>query len=124
MAAPLASIEQLTARLGYRLDEAERVMAEAALADASALVRAYGLPWPRADTAPAVVVSVVLAVAERRVRNPEGYRAESQGGYQYQLPASAPTGVGLTDAEIRLLRAEAGGGGVYSVPIERLGGTL
>lgn len=124
MAEPLASVEQLTARLGYRLDEAERMMAEAALADASAVVRSYGLPWPYAATAPAVVVSVVLAVAERRVRNPEGYRAESQGGYQYQLPASAPTGVALTDAEVRLIRAEAGIGGLYSVPVERHGGVL
>ena len=121
---PLATLEELTARLGYRLEGDERVMAEAALADASALVRAYGLPWPSREKAPAVAVAVTLAAAERRVRNPEGYRAESQGGYSYQLPATAPMGVGLTDAEIRLLRAEAGAGSVYSVPVERHGGTL
>ncbi|RKN09646.1 hypothetical protein [Streptomyces radicis] len=124
MVQPLASLEQLTERLGYRLTDPERVMAAAALADASALVRAYGAPWPNPATAPAVAVSITLAAAERRVRNPEGYRAEGQGGYSYQLPATAPTGVALTDAEIRLLRAEAGTGGLYSVPVERHGGTL
>ncbi|MEV3856061.1 hypothetical protein AB0J38_17270 [Streptomyces sp. NPDC050095] len=121
---PLADLDQLTARLGYQLDDTEAVLALAALADASAMVRAYGLPWPNRATAPDVVVAVVLAAAERRVRNPEGYRAESQGGYQYQLPATAPTGVALTEAEIRLIRAQAGVGGLYAVPVERHGGTL
>ncbi|MFD5392757.1 hypothetical protein ACFWJW_00645 [Streptomyces sp. NPDC127097] len=124
MTQPLASVEELTARLGYRLDDEERVMAEAALADISAMVRAYGLPWPDPATAPAVVVAVVLAVAERRVRNPEGYRAESQGGYQYQMPATAPTGVELTPVEVQLIRAQAGIGGLYSVQVERHGGVL
>ncbi|WP_030981221.1 hypothetical protein [Streptomyces sp. NRRL S-1813] len=124
MTEPLASVEELTARLGYPLEGEERVMAEAALADVSATVRAYGLPWPTRAMAPAVVIAVVLAVAERRVRNPEGYRAESQGGYQYQLPATAPTGVELTPVEIQLIRSQAGMGGLYSVPIERHGGVL
>lgn len=124
MPEPLADLDQLTVRLGYQLDPTESALALAALSDASAMVRAYGLPWTDPATAPAVVVSVVLAAAERRVRNPEGYRAESQGGYQYQLPAMAPTGVALTDAEIRLIRAEAGAGGLYAVPIVRFGGPL
>lgn len=120
----LATLEELTARLGYVLDDAERLIALTALADASALVRAYGLPWRDPATAPLVAVTVTLAAAERRVRNPEGYRSESQGGYSYQRPASAPTGVALTDAEIRLIRAEAGMNGLYSAPVERHGGTL
>lgn len=124
MSEPLATLEELTTRLGYVLDERERGIALAALKDASALVRSYGAAWPHRATAPAVAVSVTLAAAERRTRNPEGYRSEAQGGYQYQLPASGPTGVALTDAEIRLLRAEAGMGGIYSVPVEREGGTL
>ena len=123
-AEPLATLAELTARLGYRLGDDERVMAQAALSDASALVRAHGLPWPYRATAPAVAVAVTLAAAERRVRNPEGYRSEAQGGYSYQLPATAPTGVALTPEEIRLIRAETGAGGLHSVPVERHGGTV
>ncbi|UQI46723.1 phage Gp19/Gp15/Gp42 family protein [Streptomyces sp. HU2014] len=121
---PLADIAALEARLGWALVGQERAQAEAALADASALVRAYGHPWPDPARAPDVAVSITLAAAERRVRNPEGYRSEMQGSYQYQLPASLPSGVALTDAEIRLLRSLTGASGLYSVPISGLGGPL
>lgn len=124
MLMPLAGIDELSTRLGFTPVGAELALAEAALADASTLVRAHGLPWPDKATAPAVVVSVVLAASERRVRRPEGYRSEMQGSYQYQLPASAPTGVELTSGEMRLIRAACGVTGVYSVPIEGLGGSL
>ncbi|WP_327073324.1 hypothetical protein OG196_15150 [Kitasatospora purpeofusca] len=125
MPGPLATVDQLTARLGYPLTGPDLTMAEAALADASAMVRAHGLPWTDPATVPDVVRSVVLAAAERRVRNPEGYRMEMQGSYSYQLPASAPVGVELTTGEARLIRGAAGiGGGVFAVPIAGLGGSL
>jgi hypothetical protein len=111
-ATPLATLGDLQARLGKSLEGAEAVLAEAALADASALVRHYGLPWPNPATAPDVAVAITLAAAERRARNPEGFRMEMEGSYQYQLPASAPTGVALTDAEIDLLRGLSGRGGL------------
>ncbi|WP_431781708.1 hypothetical protein [Streptomyces chumphonensis] len=119
MADPLATVAQLTDRLGRELEQGEESVAEAALADASALVRHYGLPWPVPATAPPVAVGIVLAAAERRVRNPEGYRMEMEGAYQYQLPASAPTGVALTQAEIDLLRELSGRGGLVSVEVQR-----
>lgn len=115
----LATIEQLQVRLGRTLSGTELALAQAALADASALVRSYGLPWPNPATAPDVAVSITLAAAERRVRNPEGYRMEMEGSYQYQLPASAPTGVALTDAEIRVLERLSGSGGLWSVEVQR-----
>ncbi|WP_338932632.1 hypothetical protein WEB32_29655 [Streptomyces netropsis] len=121
---PLADLAALEARLGRTLAGEERTQAEAALADASAQVRAHGLPWPNPATAPAIVVSVVLAAAERRTRNPDGFRMEMQGAYQYQLPASLPVGAALSEAEIRLVRSAAGFGGVFSVPMESLGGSL
>ncbi len=125
MPGPLATVEQLVARLGYPLTGPDLIMAEAALADASAVVRAHGLSWPDPDRAPDVVRSVVLAAAERRVRNPEGYRMEMQGSYSYQLPASTPAGVELTTGEARMVRGAAGlGGGVFAVPIAGLGGSL
>ncbi|QMU72143.1 hypothetical protein [Streptacidiphilus sp. P02-A3a] len=125
MAAPLADVDALATRLGWSLAGPDADVAEAALADASALVRAVaGMPWLDATTAPDIAVSVVLAAAERRVRNPEGYRMEMQGSYQYQLPASAPSGIGLTSDETRMIRAAAGIGGLFQVPVASLGGSL
>ncbi|WP_405944751.1 hypothetical protein [Streptomyces sp. NBC_00932] len=119
MAVPLATIADLVARLGRPLVGEETALAGAALADASALVRHYGLPWPDPATAPDIAVSITLAATERRVRNPEGYRMEMEGSYSYQLPASAPTGVALSDAEIELLRELSGRGGLASVEVQR-----
>jgi len=124
MPEPLATVEELEARLGRTLDPDEVPMAEAAISDASAMVRAYGLPWPDPETAPDVVRSIVLAASERKMRNPEGLRQEMEGGYQYTRSASTPVGVALTPAEIALLQGVAGIGGIYSVPVESLGGTL
>lgn len=121
---PLATVDALSMRLGEALTGADETMAEAALTDASALVRHYGLPWPDPATAPTVAVNVTLAAAERRMRNPEGYRSEMLGSYQYQRPASTPTGVALTPEEIRMLQSMAGLSGIHSVPLESLGGVL
>ncbi|KIZ17333.1 hypothetical protein [Streptomyces natalensis] len=121
---PLADVAALEQRLGRSLVGEERAQAEAALSDASTTVRAYGDAWPDPAEAPAIAVAVTLAAAERRVRNPEGYRSELQGAYQYQLPASLPVGAGLTDGEARLIRAAVGASGVFAVPVESLGGSL
>ena len=119
-APPLATVPELEARLGRPfVDDAERALGEAALADASALVRTYGLPWPDPAKAPDVAVSITLAAAERRVRNPSGFRMEMEGSYQYQLPASLPSGAGLTEQEIELLRQLSGSAGLISVEVRR-----
>ncbi|MFJ9408575.1 hypothetical protein [Streptomyces sp. NPDC101393] len=124
MATPLADVASLEARLGRTLEGPEIPMAEAALDDASAMVRAYGLPWPDPATAPATAISVTLAAAERKLRNPEGYRQEMEGGYQYAFAASMPTGVDLKPSEIRLLQAVAGVSGLFSVQFESFGGAV
>lgn len=116
---PLASVQDLEKRLKVTLQGNDRSQAEAYLSDASALVRQYGLPWPDPDRAPDIAVSITLAATERKVRNPEGYRMEMEGSYQYQLPASLPSGVGLTEDEIKLLRELSGSGGLQSVEIQR-----
>ena len=124
MATPLADVSALEARLGETLTGTERTRAEAALSDASALVRVYGIPWPDPLTAPDVAVSVTLAAAERKVRNPEGFRSEMEGSYQWTRAASTPAGVDLTPGEIRMLSKAAGVSGLYSVPIESIGGAV
>lgn len=122
MATPLADVASLEARLGRALDSEETALAEAALKAASAKVRHYGLPWPDPSTAPDVAVETVLDVAERKVRNPEGFRQEMEGGYQYLRPAGEPAALSLSPAEIRMVRAAAGIRGVFSVPISSFGG--
>lgn len=122
MTTPLAEVPALEARLGRTLDPDEVDMATAALATASAKVRHYGLPWPDPSTAPDVAVETVLDVAERKVRNPEGFRQEMEGGYQYLRPAGEPAALSLSPAEIRMVRAAAGIRGVFSVPISSFGG--
>ncbi len=49
---PLAEMAALEQRLGRELVGEERVQAEATLADASALVRAYGDAWPARPGSP------------------------------------------------------------------------
>lgn len=124
MATPLADIPALEARLGYTLTADELTMAEAALEDASAVVRLYGLPWPDPETAPDIAVQVTIAAALRVVRNPEGYSYEMEGGYQYKRQTGTPLGVDLTAGEKAMLRTATGVGGLFSVPIEHLGGQL
>ena len=124
MAASLVTLEQLEARLGHPRVGAERAMAEQIIEDASAVVRACGLPWPDPETAPAVVRTVTLNVAERKMRNPEGFRSEIEGSYQYHLPASAVTGLTLTPPEEKLIAAAAGLRGVVGMPIAGFGGTV
>ncbi|MFE9396782.1 hypothetical protein [Streptomyces flavidovirens] len=121
---PLADVAALEARLGRTLTGDERTQAEAALVAASAQVRAYGLPWTDPVKAPAIVVTITLDAAERKTRNPEGYRSENQGAYSYQLPASLPVAAGLTPGEIRQVQRAAGFLGLFAVPMESLGGSL
>lgn len=124
MTAPLADITALEGRLGYVLEGSDLTMAEGVLEHASAVVRLYGLPWPDPETAPDIAVLTTVAVAARVMRNPEGYGYEMEGGYQYQQMKGTPLGVDLTESERKLLRRSMGLGGVISVPIEHLGGTL
>ena len=121
---PLADVAALEGRLGRTLTGDERTQAEAALNAASAQVRAYGLPWRDPVRAPAIVVTITLDAAERKARNPEGFRAETQGGYSYQLPASLPVAAGLTPSEVTQVQRAAGFLGIHSVPMETLGGSL
>ena len=98
----LATIEALEARLGRTLTGAARAQAEAAIADASALVREEArrsfLDEDGNIVAPPAVITVVLQAALRAVRNPEGYTGETLGQYSYRR-SDEDLSVYLTDAE-------------------------
>jgi len=98
----LASVADLTDRLGREVDDAERARAEAALEDASALVREEA----RQDFttgAPAAVEAVVLTAALRVMRNPEGITSETIGPYSYKR-RDQDADVYLSEAEKAIVR--------------------
>lgn len=99
---PLASVHDLVDRLGREIDDAERARAEAALADASALVREEARQeW--AAGAPAAVEAVVLTAALRVMRNPEGISSETIGPYSYRR-REQDVDVYLSEAEKNIVR--------------------
>lgn len=121
----LASVAALEARLGVEPDslaDTDLARAEAALEDASILVRAEaGKSWVDGLGAlsgvPDPVATVVVLAAARAYRNPDGLASESIGGaYAYSYGSEAQGGVYLTDAERRIVRVSASASrGVYTV---------
>jgi hypothetical protein len=124
---PLAEVSDLEKRLERTFsDGAETERAEAVLDDASELVReASGKDWvnpddPSAITAPRIVRLITLRVAERAVRNPEGFSSESAGDYSYQRNGLTDSGgLYLTDQEREMLRRAAGKNGLWTQRITR-----
>lgn len=115
MPEPLASLEDLEARMGPIADE---TAAEAALGDASALVRAEAPAFDWAGEIPEAVVVVVLSSAGRALRNPDGDQAESIGSYSVTHGRTLG-GVWLTVNERRTVRRATGvGGGLGSIELE------
>lgn len=121
---PLASVADLEARLGRTFVGGEAARAIALLDDASALARDIaGKTWldPVTDellTVPGSVRWAVLRAAERAVRNPEGYSAESAGDYSFQRTGVQP-GVYLTEGEERAIRRTLGRTGLWTQPVTR-----
>ncbi len=118
--AALATVAELEARMMVTLSNSESVAAGAALDDISALARHYGLPtWGNTTPVPEAVKAVVLAVAERRMRNPEGYVSEMAGEYQYRLPEAGSAGNFFREDELTVIRQASGRVGLASVPVQR-----
>ena len=123
----LAEVDDLVARLGRQLNDSDLVRALAVLEDASALVReevGYTV-WTDPDTGiidpalvPGSVRAIVLRAAERAMRNPGGFSAESAGDYSYQR-TGVQMGVYLTEGEQRLLRRATNRSGLWTQPITR-----
>lgn len=122
---PLASVTDLEIRLGRTFEQAEVARALALLEDASELVRdvAGGKTWVDDTTGelqkvPGSVRWVVLRAAERAVRNPEGYSAESAGDYSFQRTGVQP-GIYLTEGEEKAVRRALGKSGLWTQPVTR-----
>jgi hypothetical protein len=131
MALPsLASVADLEVRIPVEVGSLaglDLTRAQAALDDASGLVRLYaGTDWVDEDgvtiTAPQVVKTVTVLAAKRAYDNPEGLIGEQigQGAYGWQRDKDGARGVYLSEDEIALVQQAArnDGGrypGVYSV---------
>jgi hypothetical protein len=116
---PLADVAALEARLGRPLAADELPRAIALLDDASELVRdVAGRDWTDSTTVPGSVRAVVLRAAERAVRNPEGFSAESAGDYSYQRTGVQP-GIYITEADEHTIRRALGKAGVWPLSVTR-----
>ncbi|WP_424216346.1 hypothetical protein ACN20G_29860 (plasmid) [Streptomyces sp. BI20] len=115
-------LEDLYSRLGKPAptDEEERAQAWGAIYDALAVVSTYGKTgwFSNPGSLPPGVKAVLLAVAERKVRNPEGYVSETAGEYSYRRPEQSALGLGLTAGEIALIEKAMGVRGLRSVQLE------
>jgi hypothetical protein len=122
---PLADTADLEARLGRTFsDDSERVRAVAVLEDVSSLARdVAGRTWlneagDALEGLPATVRAVVLKSAERAMRNPDGFSAESGGDYSYQR-TGVQDGVYLTEREEKLIRRAIGRTGLWTQQVTR-----
>ena len=121
---PLADVPDLEARPGREFSDEETTRAAALLDDASALVRdVAGKTWIDPETGerlpvPGSIRWVVLRAAERAVRNPEGFSAESAGDYSYQRTGVQP-GIHLTENEEKVIRRAVGRRGVWTQGVTR-----
>lgn len=128
MARPvLATIEELEARLGSTLDTGgERTQADARLADASEIVRAYaGVTWLNddetalADDVPGQIVGVVASMVERASRNPGGVTQETAGPFGRSFGADAAARLYMTKSERMVVRAAVGKTGLGTIATSR-----
>lgn len=119
MPAPLATVEQVAARVGEDIsDDASVALAEACLEEASAWVRHYGgHDWPDPLTAPAVAVAITIAAAHRAYQNPAGFDTERADMASFKRGERYQVGAELTASEILILTTLAGGGGIVSAPL-------
>lgn len=121
---PLATVADLEARLGRQFEESELPRIAALLDDASALARdVAGKTWIDPETeellpVPGSIRWAVLRAAERAVRNPDGFSAETAGDYSYQRNGVQP-GVYLTEAEERSIRKAIGKSGLWNQAVTR-----
>jgi hypothetical protein len=126
MLPPLASVDQLGARLGSDPTGSEYERAFAVLNDVSALVRSVaGLDWVteddgdiELDDVPDIIVAVTVAVAYRAYQNPTGATQSSVGDVSVSYGREGVTGaIYLTPDERRAVRRAAGASSAGTVEL-------
>lgn len=107
----LATLDEITARLDWDLDEKEREVAAGILDDASDLARFYGsTSWTDAATAPPIARMLVRSAVVRYMKNPDGY-TQSRAGDETVAWTDKDREAGtihFTEKEIKQLTAAAG----------------
>lgn len=120
----IASLSEFEERIPGGIESQDTLRAEAALKDASALVRdVAGKTWvddegALEDDIPDGIVSVVIAAAKRCFINPDGVRSESIDNFQTNYATSSPD-VYLTNTERQRVRQLAGKTGLWTQPTTR-----
>ena len=122
----LADIDDLQARLGLTLVEPQITQANARLADASEIVRAYaGKTWLNDDETevdedlPGSIPGVVASMVERASLNPGGITQETAGPFSRSFGSEAATRLFLTAGEKAVVRAASGRLGVGALSTTR-----
>lgn len=111
----LITVAEFEVRSGRTLTTAQRDQVGALIDDASALVADVVADATVTDTWDAVagsvppgIVPVVVAMVRRGLDNPNGYRQESIGSYNYSLGADGASGIFATRQDVRTIRRAAG----------------
>ncbi|PZG20602.1 Gp19/Gp15/Gp42 family protein [Nonomuraea aridisoli] len=108
-----ATVQDVRARMGRPLTSEEETLAETLLGDAEVLIeeRISDLAARAADPQYLKRLVIVEANAVLRVlRNPEGYRSESDGDYSYSRSAEVASGLlEITDADWKRLGVRIAG---------------
>lgn len=103
-----ASVADVEARLGRTLDSSESQIVSTRLNDIELMIR-HRIPDLDIKVStgvidPALIVMVECDAILRLVRNPEGYTAETDGNYSYQISKEVASGkLDITSAEWALL---------------------
>lgn len=116
---PLATVAALAARVGEPIEgEQDIVLADAVLAEASALVRHHAdEAWPDGSVVPAVAVAITVAAAARAYLNPSGFQMERGDAVTFNRTDDYAAGAALTRAEINILKSLSRLGNVNSLPL-------
>lgn len=91
-----ATVADVEARLGRTLDASESQIVSTRLNDVELMIR-HRIPdldtkVSTGEIDPAVVVMVECEAILRLIRNPEGFTAETDGNYSYQISAQVASG--------------------------------
>ena len=91
-----ATYQDVEARLGRTLDTSEQTIVNTRLNDVELMIR-YRIPDldTKVSTGvidPALIVMVECDAILRLIRNPEGYTAETDGNYSYQISTQVASG--------------------------------